>query len=208
MAKVRAVGNPLALAVLAYLSRGPMHPYDLSRTLRENGDARSVKFTHGSLYTVVRNLAQAGFIAAQGTSREGQRPERTVYALTEAGRSELNSWLRDLIAEPGYEYPQFVTALSLLGALHPDDAVALLRRRLVRLREIQAQTQSLNEATLAAGVHPLFQVEEDYRLALLDAEIGFVERLIGRISNPVDGWAPAWASFHSTHGTPDEGNPP
>ena len=133
MAKVRAVGNPLALTVLAYLSRGPMHPYDLSRTLRENGDARSVKFTHGSLYTVVRNLAQAGFIAAQGTSREGQRPERTVYALTEAGRSELNSWLRDLIAEPEYEYPQFVTALSLLGALHPDDAVALLRRRLTRL---------------------------------------------------------------------------
>lgn len=207
MAKDRAVSNPLALTVLAYLSRGPMHPYDLSRTLRENGDARSVKFTHGSLYTVVRNLAQAGFIAAQGTSREGQRPERTVYALTEAGRSELNSWLRDLIAEPEYEYPQFVTALSLLGALHPDDAVALLRRRLVRLREIQAETQSLNEATLAAGVHPLFQIEEDYRLALLDAEIGFVERLIGRISNPVDGWGPAWASFHSTHGISDEGNP-
>jgi DNA-binding PadR family transcriptional regulator len=207
MAKDRAVGNPLALTVLAYLSRGPMHPYDLSRTLRENGDARSVKFTHGSLYTVVRNLAQAGFIAAQGTSREGQRPERTVYALTEAGRAELTSWLRDLIAEPEYEYPQFVTALSLIGALHPDDAVALLRRRLARLREIQAETQGLNAATLAAGVHPLFQVEEDYRLAMLDTEIGFVERLIDRINNPVDGWGPAWASFHSTHGTPDEGTP-
>jgi hypothetical protein len=36
-------------------------------------------------------------------------------------------WLRDLIAEPEYEYPQFVTALSLIGALRPDDAVALLR---------------------------------------------------------------------------------
>ena len=132
---------------------------------------------------------------------------RAIDFTTDAGRAELHAWLGELVADPQHEYPQFVTALSLLGALHPDDAVALLQRRLTRLREIQAETQSLNEATLAAGVHPLFQVEEDYRLALLDAEIGFVERLIDRIDNPADGWAPVWAAFHSTHGTPDEGNP-
>ena len=203
----RPVGNLLALAVLSYLTQRPMHPYELARTLSDHGDARSVKFTHGSLYTVVRQLATAGFIAEQGTSREGQRPERTIYAITDAGRAELVDWLRHLLAEPEHEYPQFVTALSLLGALHPDEATVLLRQRLDRLVRLRAETRAQVDETLASGVHPMFQVEEDYRLALLDAEIAYVADLIDRITNPTTGWAPAWAAMHSGRPTTDEGNP-
>ena len=207
MAQRRTVGNLLALAVLSYLSQRPMHPYELSRTLRDHGDARSVKFTHGSLYTVMRQLAAAGLIEAQGTSRQGQRPERTVYAITDAGRAELVDWLRQLLAEPEHEYPQFVTALSLLGALHPDDAVPLLQQRLDRLLRVRAETRALMDETLASGVHPMFQVEEDYRIALLDAEIGFVADLIDRITNPTTGWAPGWAAMHSGQPAPEKRNP-
>jgi len=49
-----------------------------------------------------------------------------VYALTETGRQELRDWMRDLVEDPQHEYPQFVAALSLIGALHPDDVVRLL----------------------------------------------------------------------------------
>ena len=79
----RKVGNPLALAVMAYLTQGPMHPYELGRLLRNNDDTRSIKFNQGSLYMVVQQLARAGFIVEQETSRDGLRPERTVYALTD-----------------------------------------------------------------------------------------------------------------------------
>src|SRR3954449_2568112 len=100
MAGKRKVGNLLGLAVLAYLLQRPMHPYEISKTLRDNGDDRSIKFNHGSLYMVVGQLEKAGFITAQETGREGSRPERTVYALTDAGRAELRDWLRDLVGEP------------------------------------------------------------------------------------------------------------
>src|SRR5262245_12790941 len=165
MAKKRKVGNLLALAVLAYLVRGPMHPYELSRTLRDNGDARSIKFNHGSLYMVVQQLAKAGFIAEQETSRAGLRPERTVYALTDVGRGELRDWLRELVEEPQHEYPHFVAALSLIAALPPDDVVRLLRSRLDRLVAQRTEIRALVDGALAAEVHPLFLVEEDYRLA-------------------------------------------
>src|SRR5258707_8702781 len=100
MATKRKVGNLLALAVLSYLTQRPMHPYELGRTLRDNGDARSIKFNHGSLYMVVGQLAKAGYITEEETTREGQRPERTVYALTEAGRHELRDWLSELVEQP------------------------------------------------------------------------------------------------------------
>lgn len=196
MVKKRKVGNLLALAVLSYLSRSPMHPYELSRTLRENNDVRSIKFNHGSLYMVVKQLAGAGFIVEQETSREGQRPERTVYAITDAGRREARDWLRELVEEPRHEYPDFVAALSLIAALPPDDVVDLLDSRLRRLAGQRTEIRDGIDRAQAGGLHPLFQVEEEYRLALLDAEYSFVERFIGQITDPKTGWGPLWAQFH------------
>ena len=202
MTKKRAVGNLLALAVLSYLSQRPMHPYELSRTLREHGDARSIKFNHGSLYMVVGQLARAGYITELGTSRAGQRPERPVYALTDAGRAEFRGWLAELVAEPEHEYGHFVAALSLIAALPPGEVVALLRARLGALAAARAEIRGLIDATLGEGVPELFLVEEEYRLALLDAETAFVEDFITKITDPQTGWAPGWAQFH------DQASPP
>lgn len=74
----RRVGNVLALAVLAYLTQRPMHPYQLGRMLREHGDERSIRLNHGTLPTVARQLTDAGFITVLETNRAGHRPERTV----------------------------------------------------------------------------------------------------------------------------------
>jgi len=196
MAKKRKVGNLLALAVMSYLSQQPMHPYELSRTLREHGDDRSIKFNHGSLYMVVGQLAKAGYVTEVETSRAGQRPERTVYALTDEGRAEFRDWLAELVAEPEHEYPHFVAALSLIAALPPSEVVPLLRHRRDRLRQASAEIRDLIDTTLARGVPELFLVEEEYRLSLLTAETAFVGEFIGKITDPQTGWGPAWARFH------------
>ena len=194
----RKVTNLLALAVLSYLSQRPMHPYELGRTLRDHGDERSIKFNHGSLYMVVQQLAKAGFVTELETNRAGQRPERTVYALTDEGRRELRDWLRELVAVPRHEYPHFVAALSLIGALPPSEALQLLRRRLDALAEQQTEIRALIDDSLAQGVPGLFLIEEEYRLALLAAESSFVQGFIDRITDPdrERGWGHQWAEFH------------
>jgi DNA-binding PadR family transcriptional regulator len=196
MAGKRKVANLLGLAVLSYLSQQPMHPYALARALREHGDDRSIKFSHGSLYMVVGQLVRAGFVAEQATGREGQRPEHTVYALTAAGRAELRDWLRELVEEPRHEYPAFVSALSLITALPPAEAIGLLRGRLGLLAEQRAQISALVEDSLARKVPGLFLIEEEYRLELLDTESAFVERLIARMTSPAAGWIGGWAEHH------------
>ena len=192
----RKVGNLLALAVLSYLAQRPMHPYELGRTLREHGDDRSIKFNHGSLYMVIGQLARAGFIDEQETSRAGQRPERTVYALTDAGRGELRDWLAELVERPQHEYPAFVAALSLIGALPPSQALGLLRERQSRLARLEAEARGLIDTSLAGGVPGLFLIEEEYRLALLEADSAFTSRLIQRITDPATDWTGPWADFH------------
>jgi DNA-binding PadR family transcriptional regulator len=192
----RKVGNLLGLAVLSYLSQQPMHPYALGRTLREHGDARSIKYNHGSLYMVIQQLAKAGFVTEQETARDGQRPEHTVYALTEAGRQELRDWLRELVEQPRHEYPAFVAALSLLTALPPSEATALLRLRVRHLASERSHISGLIDDSVARGVPGLFLIEEEYRLVQLDVESAFVERLIARINDPATEWIGLWADQH------------
>jgi DNA-binding PadR family transcriptional regulator len=128
-----------------------------------------------------------------------------VYALTDAGRHELRDWLRELIEQPQREYPHFVAALSLIAALPPDEVVELLGRRLHRLADDRAEIRTVIDDALGQDLHPLFLVEEEYRLALLEAEFSFIERFIERITHPETGWGPLWARFHGGSINIDEG---
>ena len=123
----RKVSNPLALAVLSCLAERPMHPYEMSTTMRERGKHESIKLNYGSLYSVVESLHKHGLIAPRETVKDGRRPERTVYEITSAGRLEFVDWLAELIGTPAKDYPTFEAGLSLIGGLPPDDAVGLLR---------------------------------------------------------------------------------
>lgn len=180
----RKVANPLALFVLAELMAGPAHPYALGRLLQEHGKDRNVQYTRGSLYTVVRQLLKAGFIAQQQTLRDTPRPERTIYAITDAGRAELRDWLRELIATPREEHPHFRAALSLLMVLPPHEAVDLLRKRLAILDDSARDARDVLSAAAANDVAWVFLVDDEYRLGAIDFERDFVVRLIGRLDDP------------------------
>ncbi|MQY09534.1 PadR family transcriptional regulator [Actinomadura macrotermitis] len=186
----RKVANPLALAVLAELLVEAMHPYEIGRRLQEHGNDRTLKYTRGSLYMVVEQLERAGFVVEQETVRDTQRPERTVYALTEAGRVELYDWLRELVARPRNEYPQFGVALSLISVLPPAEAAALLGERLARLDEQIGEIRETVRKATDDGVMWIFLVEDEYELAVLEAEHRFVTGLAASLREP--GYVQAW----------------
>src|SRR5215471_1478911 len=148
----RSTSNPLALAVLASLHERPMHPYEMAATMRERGKEQSIKLNYGSLYTVVDSLAKNGLIEAVEARREGRRPERTVYQLTDAGRVRLDDWMSELLAAPVKEYPQFEAALSLLPVLHPDHVLALLRERTRALEKKITMERFMLDTASKAGL--------------------------------------------------------
>lgn len=195
----RKVGNPLALAVLALLAEKPRHPYDMGRTMRERHHEESIKLNYGSLYMVVEQLTRAGFIAAGETVRDAARPERTVYTITESGRAELDDWMRELLSTPHKEFRDFEAGLALAGILPPADVVALLRLRCRRLAEEITRLGDEIDGTVASGVEPIFLVEDEYRLALVDAELGFVRRLLDLIEHD-PGFTRTWRAYHENRG--------
>ncbi len=202
MAKRRKVGNMLALALLALLAPGqPMHPYEMANVLRRTGKERDMKIKWGSLYTVVQNLEKHGFIEATGSNREGRRPERTVYAITDAGRAEVRDWLRELVSEPEPEPFRFEAALSVVGILPPDEVTELLQQRLAALdRDLAAQRAELEEAR--RQVVRVFLVEGEYALAIREAEAAWVRSLLKEMSDGTLSGVAEWREYHRTGGPP------
>jgi len=196
MTTPRKISNPLALAVLVLLFEKSMHPYEMAATLKQRGKEQSIKLRYGSLYTVIGQLEREGFIEVASTERDGGRPERTTYRLTESGEAEMNSWLRSLVAEPVKEYPQFEAALSLLPALPPKDVQLLLAERLGRLEEQERQMQAEIKGAAAINLPALFLIESEYALALVRAERAYVKGLIRGIeTGELDG-VEQWRRWH------------
>jgi len=113
---------PLALAIMNLLLERPMHPYEMKILMKQRGHDEVIKLKGGSIYDTVERLERGGFIESQETSREGRRPERTVYALTESGRDELRTWMREIVSEPAREFPQFAAALAFIAGLDQAEA--------------------------------------------------------------------------------------
>ena len=197
MSNKRKLSNPLALAVMVLLYERPMHPYEMAATLRERHKEESIKLRYGSLYTVIELLIKAGFILAKKTTREGNRPERTVYEITRSGEVEMRDWLRGILSTPVKEFPQFEAGLSLLPALPPEEALDVLETRVEFLKKDLEQLRNGLKQSKEMGLPELFSIETEYRMGGLETELKFTERLIERIRKDGCGFLKEWKKWHA-----------
>ncbi|HEY8471784.1 MAG TPA: helix-turn-helix transcriptional regulator [Natronosporangium sp.] len=180
-----------ALAVLALLSTQPRHPYDIHRLLIETGKV----FVTGlprSLYHAVTRLEQAGLIEPVGTQRQAGRPERTVYALTAAGRDEVRRRVEVLLATPTADADVTYAALSFIAVLGREQAVAALESRAAALTAAIGRLEA--DLAGAADVPPLLLIESEYELARMRAERDWMTDLANRIESGRLEWLDAFAA--------------
>ena len=196
MATKRKVSNPLALAVMALLYERPMHPYEMVTLMRERGKHESVRLRYSSLYSVVSALEREGLILPKETVREGRRPERTIYEITDAGREEFLTWLRELLREPVKEYTQFAAGLSFLPGIPPEEAMALLEERVGRLEAETGEMRSrLDGVREQYNLPRLFVVESEHELMLREAELEWVRGIIKDMETGALGSLAEWRSL-------------
>ncbi|HZZ97616.1 MAG TPA: PadR family transcriptional regulator [Jatrophihabitantaceae bacterium] len=192
----RRVSNPLALAVLSCLSERPMHPYEISTTLRTRGKEHSIKLNYGSLYAVVESLQKHGLITSRETLREGRRPERTIYEITAEGSSEFEDWLAELLSTPVRNYTSLEAGLSLMAGLPPAEVARLFEDRVVGLRIELGGIVAAEKVADDMGLPEVFSVETRFRQAMLTAEVDFVIDLAQRIRSEKLGGTEVWRRIH------------
>ena len=179
---------PLGMAALALLTERPMHPYEMYQILLLRKEDRIVKVRPGSLYHAVNKLEEGGLVRAVGTDRDGNRPERTTYEITDEGRSRFLDRVEELIAEPINEYPKFPLAIGEAHNLPLPKVLTLLRTRLAALAIDRAQGMEDLAAVRAKGVPEAYWLDGPYLIAMHDAEVAWLERLIADLEGGVIDW--------------------
>lgn len=172
----------LAVGALALLNERPMHPYEMYQLLMERHEDRLIKVRPGSLYHAVERLEAAEFVMATGTEREGNRPERTTYAITPAGNTALVARITELLTTPMDEFPRFPVALSEAHNLPSKAVIACLKTYVKELDNQIDQTRALLDGARACEIPEAFWLAGDYintlKIAERDWTTSMIERLI------------------------------
>ncbi len=185
--------STLALVVLALLHTSPMHPYQVQQKLKLWHKEKVVNVRQRSgLYRTIERLHEAGLVEVHATEREEQRPERTVYAITDAGEAVLRQWQLEVLSTPAREFPQFPAALSVLAVVTEQEAIdALVQRCEALTADIVELEQDMADGT-AMGVPRLFMIEDELVLAVTRAELTWVTGLVDLLRVGDLRWDAAW----------------
>jgi len=184
--------SALGLIVLWLLSQKPLHVYGMQKLLEAEGKGRVVNVrSRASLYQALERLMRLGLVEVSETVRIAGYPDRIVYAITDAGREAAREWLRAMLRDTGEEFPEFVAAVSLVFALSPDDARAQLEQRERRLAGELAETEAAM-TDVPRGLPRLFVLEEEYRRAMLAAELAWLRGVIDDLREQRLHWTEEW----------------
>ena len=137
---------PIQHAVLALLADGPSHGYELKSAFEQAVGPQWGPLNIGHLYQVLDRLSRDGLASSTRVSQE-VKPDRLVYAITDAGVGELTGWL----AEPsprtaGFRDDFFLKVMA--AARTQDDAViaaVLSTQRTFLLQELRNLDQLRRE---------------------------------------------------------------
>lgn len=179
--------TPLGVMVLALLREGDMHPYEMIRLMRIRRDDRLVAITNGTVYHTVARLDRAGLLSDVGVDREGNRPERTTYAVTDAGYSAVIEWVRREL--PRIDHPaEFRIALAEAHNLDRTEVISLLREHRAAQAESHAEVREGLLGAVAKSVPTQYLLELERAQSLQAADLEWLDQLIQRLVDEAFPW--------------------
>jgi DNA-binding PadR family transcriptional regulator len=152
------------LALLGLLEREPSYGYDLKRDY-DSFFGRGKPLQFSQVYSTLARLARDGKVAP-GEIEAGGGPDRKLYAITDVGKREFETWLN----QPVYPAPHLQTDLFvkvvfalLLGRSAERYLEVQRAAHLRRMRELTALKRKGELVDALLADHGLFHLEADLR---------------------------------------------
>jgi len=170
------------LVILGLLRDRAMHGYEIKHIIEDHmGDWTSIAF--GSIYFALKKLTDEGLLEVKATERTGNRPSRTVYHITDAGREEFTRLLHELWATPERQFFAIDLGLFFMDALSANEVQEYLKGRVEALRQTLEYLDAHRDEQLANPHVPkrarwIF----DHSRAHLSAEMAWTEGLLAETS--------------------------
>jgi DNA-binding PadR family transcriptional regulator len=165
------------LHILGLLLSGPKTGYDLHRIVVAHGELFT-DLKKGNVYYLLERLAENGSlqVTAEAGAR-GPRRERLIYVLTDQGRRRFDELLRVVVRTYEPAHTGIEVGMFFLPHLAVQDAIRLLEER--RQSVLDRRAVIVGEESRVDHLHE--HLAQDHLLALMDAEVAWVERTVRRL---------------------------
>jgi DNA-binding PadR family transcriptional regulator len=161
------------LLLLGLLRRQEMHGYQLNEFI-DNNLALCTDLKKPTAYYLLDQMAKDGWISAE-TEQAGNRPQRKVYRLTEAGEAAFQRLLREnLAAYSPVNFPGDI-GLAFLDWLTPAESLPLLE---AQKAQVTARLDEIKSIPAHAGSLRLIFSHQVHHL---QAELEWLEMVIENV---------------------------
>jgi DNA-binding PadR family transcriptional regulator len=135
-------------AVLGLLSHGSRSGYDLKKAVESSvgyfwGPAKS------QIYAVLPRLVETGLASVRRVAQD-QRPDKSVYRLTRAGRAALKAWIEETPAPPDPDRNPLLLKVFFGDVASPEILARHVRGRRLEAEKLRSFLQELEEDDLHA----------------------------------------------------------
>ena len=169
------------LVILGLLRDQPLHGYEIKQIFEEHmGDWTSIAF--GSIYFALGKLSEEGLIEMVATEKKGNRPSRSVYQITKAGRSEFLRLLKEVWNEPERQYFAIDVGLAFMNALPVDEIEGYLHKRVAQLESTlkyldSHQQEQMSQPDIPGSAVAIFE----HSRAHFSAELSWTKDVLKKI---------------------------
>ena len=180
--------NTLRYIILGLLGARPMTGYDIKQAF-DRALASYWNAGNSQIYTTLKNLSQAHLVESE-VIVQTSRPNRKVYRLTAAGRTELDHWLAEEVPER-FSKDEFLIKLFFCGEIADELALRHLQEhRESLLKQLAHMEWVRQEYTTRPTRRPRLleyqMLVREYKEATLKAGLEVTERAIVRLQEKVN----------------------
>lgn len=166
-----------ATMLLGLIYEKPLNAYEIIKHLNYMNVKWWFNIADSTVYATLKTLERKGFISGM-TEKVGNMPERTVYSLTDKGKSEFQDTLRTSILQFNYDANIFSIAAFFLNIFTPDEQRELLQKRLAVLQKYHAGIEKQVNPLWENEVPAIHAANVKRMIDLVAAEIEGTNRLL------------------------------
>jgi PadR family transcriptional regulator, regulatory protein AphA len=165
-------------ALLGLLRKGEMSGYDLRKLVE-----RSVGYywtpAKTQIYTSLPRLVEAG-LATRRTIRQTERPDKHLYAITDAGRAAVSEWVHSAPLDAGLGRNVLLLKLALADESHASSLLEQVRARQAEAEQLREELVELDAAG-RAGDPPFEHLTRRYGFFHVDALRAWLDEVVKRL---------------------------
>lgn len=125
----------IQIVLLGLLQEKSYHPYEMKKTIIENKWDHLFPVTDGNIYHAIRKLEKNDWVESVKEEQVNNRPNRTVYRITDEGRVQLSIEIQ-LVFEQRLKEPRSLYPATLfIHSSNVDEIKKLIQQWIIELKE-------------------------------------------------------------------------